>query len=161
MPGCEPPTVTFVPWLRRCCSAGQAAARQPALRREVIERGRARVHSCRPSRYGNAALAADASSRFSFRPFPGGRFAQFVITRCEMDVSLAREALARGGISWALWKSGPLGPRHERRRSRALAPVGFCLQVRPVVKMRVTSPEERVVAGSNPAAGICARVAQG
>jgi len=45
--------------------------------------------------------------------------------------------------------------RVQMNQDGALAPVS-----RPVVKMRVTSPVERVVAGSNPAAGICARVAQ-
>jgi hypothetical protein len=36
----------------------------------------------------------------------------------------------------------------------ALAPVGYCLNVRPVLKTRVPSPLKRVVAGSNPATGI-------
>jgi hypothetical protein len=36
----------------------------------------------------------------------------------------------------------------------------LCQKVRPVVKIRVTSLDTRVVAGSNPATGKCARVAQ-
>jgi hypothetical protein len=53
----------------------------------------------------------------------------------------------------------------RRSESQAGGQVDMCLlwdvnEIRPVVKTRDTSPLERVVAGSNPATGKYARVAQ-